>query len=32
MAALSLWAVLFAACGLVWPIGQVATILFDPHY
>jgi hypothetical protein len=25
-------AVLFAACGLVWLIGQVAAILFGPHH
>jgi hypothetical protein len=24
-------ALLFAACGLVWLIGQVAAILFGPH-
>ncbi len=25
-------ALLFAACGLVWLIGQVAAILFGPHH
>src|SRR5215213_8510433 len=25
-------ALLFAACGLVWLVGQVAAILFGPHH
>ena len=29
---LAVAALLFAACGLVWLIGQVAAILFGPHH
>jgi hypothetical protein len=29
---LAVVALLFAACGLVWLIGQVAAILFGPHH